>query len=57
MGKASPGVNEPGDERLNIIFRGKAGEPDAQSAVDLLVFHADGFQHMASPALFAGGAF
>lgn len=50
-------LREPGNQRVDIFFGCEAGKTDADCPVDHIAFQPDGFQHMAPPALLAGGAF
>ena len=57
MSQAVPGRRQPLAQRVDILLRGKTGQADAQRPIDGPGVQADSLQHMAPPALFAGGAF
>ena len=57
MGQPVVRILKASAERVDIFTVGKTAQPDAQSAVDGSCIKPHGFQNMAPPALFAGGAF
>ena len=50
-------VPKTGAERVKILLRRLAAEPDAQDYVNGSGIQPHGFQHMTAGAFFTGGAF